>query len=91
MGAPGPPEERKSFRCLIKFYRERTFQPNFYEKTKPIWVEIVAVTQILMVARDAIDVTLRLEGRCDVKERVEYFIGRLIGLCYPLHTGIFCI
>ena len=28
-----------------------------------------------MVARDANDVTLRLEGRCDVKERVEYFIG----------------
>ena len=41
----------------------------------PIWVEIVVVTQILMVARDAIDVTLRLEGRFDVKERVEYFIG----------------
>ena len=37
----------------------------------PIWVEIVVVTQILMVARDAIDVTLRLEGRFDVKERVE--------------------
>ena len=62
MGAPGPPEERRSFGCLIKFYRKRTFQPNFYGITMPIWVEIVVVTQILMVARDAIDVTLKLEG-----------------------------
>ena len=53
----------------------------------PIWVEIVVVTQILMVARDAIDVTLRLEGRFDVKERVEYFIGEPVKIHVNMRPG----
>ena len=54
---------------------EENISTQFLREIKPIWVDIVVVTQILMVAKDAIDATLRLEGRYDVKERVEYFIG----------------
>ena len=83
MGAPGPPEQQKSGRASGAL----SFQPNFYGKTKPIWVEIVVVTQILMVARDPIDVTLRLEGKYVIlywrtsKNTCEYGTGKFATGC----------